>query len=92
VIVTNPTHYAIALKYDSNSMTAPKVVAKGADYLALRIRQLGMTHGIPLVERKPLARALYANVEVGQEVPEEHYAAVAEVLAYVYRISGQKVA
>ncbi|MEM1098330.1 MAG: flagellar biosynthesis protein FlhB [Planctomycetota bacterium] len=90
VIVTNPTHYAVALKYDSTTMRAPKVVAKGADFLALRIRQLAAVHGVPLVERKPLARALYGGVEVGQEVPAEHYAAVAEILAYVYRLGGKK--
>ncbi len=92
VIVTNPTHYAVALKYDGESMRAPKVVAKGADFLALRIRQLAALHGVPLIERKPLARALYAGVEVGQEVPPEHYAAVAEILAYVYRVSGKRSA
>ncbi|MEM1110064.1 MAG: flagellar biosynthesis protein FlhB [Planctomycetota bacterium] len=92
VIVTNPTHYAIALKYDKNDMQAPKVVAKGADFMAMRIRQIAALNGIPLVERKPLARALYAGVEVGQEIPQEHYAAVAEILAYVYRLGGQKVA
>jgi len=92
VIVTNPTHFAIALKYDKNDMQAPKVIAKGADFMAMRIRQLAATHGIPLVERKPLARALYAGVEVGQEIPQDHYAAVAEILAYVYRLGGQKVA
>ena len=91
VVVTNPTHFAVALKYDSATMTAPKVVAKGADFMAMRIRQLAMTHGVPLIERKPLARALYANVEVGQEVPQEHYTAVAELLAYVYRV-GEKAA
>jgi len=87
VVVTNPTHYSVALRYDKTSMRAPKVVAKGADFMAMRIRQIASIHGVPLVERKPLARALYANVEVGQEVPEQHYAAVAEILAYVYRIS-----
>ena len=92
VIVTNPTHYAIALRYDSKTMQAPKVIAKGADFMALRIRQIAALNGIPLVERKPLARALYAGVEIGQEVPQEHYAAVAEILAYVYRLGGQKVA
>ena len=90
VIVTNPTHFAVALQYDANTMRAPKVVAKGADFMAMRIRQLAALHGVPLVERKPLARALYANVEVGQEVPAEHYTAVAEILAYVYRLSGRK--
>ncbi|MEM8781702.1 MAG: flagellar biosynthesis protein FlhB [Planctomycetota bacterium] len=90
VIVTNPTHYAIALQYDGGTMRAPKVVAKGADFMAMRIRQLAAVHGVPLIERKPLARALYASVEVGQEVPAEHYAAVAEILAYVYRLGGKK--
>ncbi|MFA9478664.1 flagellar biosynthesis protein FlhB [Phycisphaerales bacterium AB-hyl4] len=92
VIVTNPTHLAIALKYDAESMRAPKVVAKGADFLAMRIRQIGSLHGIPIIERKPLARALYSSVDVGQEVPPEHYTAVAEIMAYVYRLSGRKSA
>jgi flagellar biosynthetic protein FlhB len=92
VVVTNPTHFAIAIKYDSEKMTAPKVVAKGADFMAMRIRQIAMTSGVPLVERKELARALYKSVEVGQEVPPEFYAAVAEILAYVYRLSGRQVA
>lgn len=92
VVVTNPTHFAVALQYDSATMQAPKVVAKGADFMAMRIRQIAVANGVPLVERKPLARALYADIEVGQEVPSEHYAAVAEILAYVYRVSGQKVA
>jgi flagellar biosynthesis protein FlhB len=92
VVITNPTHYAVALKYDRATMQAPKVVAKGADFMALRIRQIAVANGVPLVERKPLARALYADLDVGQEVPPEHYAAVAEILAYVYRISGQKAA
>lgn len=89
VIVTNPTHFSVALAYDSASMRAPKVVAKGADFVALKIRYLAAAHGIPIVERPPLARALYANVEVGQEVHQEHYEAIAEVLAYVYRLEGR---
>lgn len=89
VIITNPTHISIALQYDADSMRAPKVIAKGADLMAMRIRQIAAANGIPLVERKPLARALYASAEVGDEVPEEHYAAVAEILAYVYRLSGR---
>lgn len=89
VILTNPTHLSIALRYDSDSMRAPKVIAKGADFMAMRIRQIATANGIPLVERKPLARALYGSVEIGDEVPEEHYAAVAEILAYVYRLSGK---
>lgn len=89
VVITNPTHLSIALRYDSETMGAPKVIAKGADLMAMRIRQIATANGIPLVERKPLARALYASVEVGDEVPEEHYTAVAEILAYVYRLSGK---
>lgn len=92
VIVTNPTHFSIALQYESGSMRAPKVIAKGADFMAMRIRQIAIAHGIPLVERKSLAQALYRGVEIGEEVPPEHYAAVAEILAYVYRLSGKKTA
>jgi flagellar biosynthetic protein FlhB len=89
VIVTNPEHISIAIKYDSGSMGAPRVVAKGADFLAMRIRQIARQHNIPIVERKPLARALYRDVSVGQEVPPQFYHAVAEILAYVYRLSGR---
>ncbi|MGN6504651.1 MAG: flagellar biosynthesis protein FlhB [Tepidisphaeraceae bacterium] len=89
VIVTNPTHYAIALKYEAGTMNAPKVVAKGADELAKVIREIAIENGIPLLERPPLARALYRTVEVGHEIPEEYFAAVAEILAYVYEISGK---
>ncbi len=92
VIVTNPTHFAVALKYDPEKMRAPKVVAKGADHLAMRIRQLAALHGVPMVERKEVARALYSSVQVGQEVPAEYYNAIAEILAYVYRLSGRKTA
>jgi flagellar biosynthetic protein FlhB len=86
VVVTNPTHFSVAIKYDGATMHAPVVVAKGADLLAFQIRQIAASHGIPLVERPPLARALYHGAEVGQPVAPEHYEAVAEVLAYVYRI------
>lgn len=89
VVVTNPTEFAVALKYDQASMTAPRVMAKGKDLLAARIRQVAQQHQIPIVQRPPLARALYAAVEVGQEVPPAFYRAVAEVLAYVYRITGK---
>ena len=92
VIVTNPTHYALALKYDSRSMKAPKLTAKGVDFLAMRIRQLAALHGVPIVERRELAQAIYRTVEVGQEVPSQFYGAVAEILAYVYRLSGRKSA
>lgn len=86
VIITNPTHYSIALKYDRNSMSAPKVIAKGKDHLALRIREIAKESGIPILERKSLARALFASVEVGATIPKELYRAVAEVLAYVFKI------
>jgi len=72
VVITNPTHYAIALKYDMDAMAAPILVAKGVDYLAKRIRQIAETHDVPIMENPPLARALYASVEVDQEIPEEH--------------------
>jgi flagellar biosynthetic protein FlhB len=86
VVVTNPTHYAVALRYDREQMMAPEVVAKGADYLAQKIREIAIRHDVPLMENPPLARALYKTVEVGQAVPPELYRAVAEVLAYVYRL------
>lgn len=89
VIVTNPTHFSVAIKYDPESMGAPKVTAKGADLIAFRIRQIARQSSIPIVERPPLARALYWSVEVGQEVPLEHYEAVAELLAFVYRIDSK---
>jgi flagellar biosynthetic protein FlhB len=89
VVVTNPTHFAVALKYDSNSMHAPRVVAKGQDHMALKIREIAVAHGVPILERKPLARALFKMCEVGQEIPEQFYSAVAEILAYVYELSGK---
>jgi flagellar biosynthetic protein FlhB len=89
VIVANPTHFSVALRYDPESMGAPVVVAKGADYLALKIRYIGTAHGVPIVERPPLARALYREVEPGEQVPPHHFEAVAEVLAYVYRLEGR---
>lgn len=92
VVVTNPTHFSVALKYDEATMRAPKVIAKGADYLALRIRQVATINRVPMVERPPLARALYSGCEVGEEVPPELYQAVAEVLAYVYRLETEAAA
>jgi len=89
VIVTNPTHYSVALKYDSATMSAPKVVAKGLDNIALRIREVAKENDIPLFENAPLAQALYATVDIDREVPAEHYKAVAEVITYVYRIKGK---
>lgn len=89
VIITNPTHFAVALKYDVDAMAAPVVVAKGVDFLAARIRQVATDHDVPIVENPPLARALYAAVEVDQEIPAEHYKAVAEVIGYVMRLKGK---
>ncbi|WP_127143271.1 flagellar biosynthesis protein FlhB [Pelagibacterium montanilacus] len=85
VVVTNPTHFAVALKYDSE-MAAPKVVAKGVDALALRIRALASDHDVPIIENPPLARALYAGAEVGEQIPAEHFKAVAQVIGYVMRL------
>lgn len=86
VVITNPTHYAIALKYDENSMDAPVVIAKGVDFVAQKIKLIAKEHDIVMVENRPLARALYDQVEIGEQVPEEFFKAVAEILAYVYRI------
>lgn len=80
VIVNNPTHYSVALQYDENKMSAPKVVAKGAGLVALRIREIGAENNVPTLEA-PLARALYRHAEIGQQIPGQLYAAVAEVLA-----------
>jgi flagellar biosynthetic protein FlhB len=91
VIVTNPTHLAVALQYDHEKMAAPIVIAKGADFLAKRIRELALQSGVPVVERKELARVLYDNVEIGQQVPAEQFAAVAEVVRYVYQLKGKKL-
>jgi len=85
-VVVNPTHYAVALLYEMETMAAPKVVAKGKNYLAQRIRQRALEHGVPIVENAPLAQALYRSVEVGQEIPVHLYRAVAEILAYLYRL------
>lgn len=90
VVITNPTHFAVALKYDQFSMGAPQVVAKGVDSLALRIREVAKEHKVPIVENPPLARALYASVEVDEEIRAEHYKAVAEVISYVMRLRGQR--
>jgi flagellar biosynthetic protein FlhB len=91
VIVTNPTELAVAIQYMPDEMAAPVVVAKGAGVLAQRIRRLALEHSIPVVERKPLAQLLYKEVDIGRPVPTESYAAVAEVLAYVYQLKGKKM-
>ncbi len=90
VVITNPTHFAVALKYDQEKMAAPQVVAKGGDHIAARIRQIAEENGVPLVENPPLARSLFRSVEVGQRVPAEFFAAVAEVLAFVYRLNRRR--
>lgn len=85
-VIVNPTHYAVALKYEPDSMAAPIVVAKGKNYLALRIRQKAVENQVPLIENPPLARGLYKAVDVGQEIPPHLYKAVAEILAYIFRL------
>ncbi|PKH26982.1 flagellar biosynthesis protein FlhB [Enterobacterales bacterium CwR94] len=91
VIVTNPTHYAVALRYDEKKMSAPKVLAKGAGEIALRIRELGSEHRVPILEAPPLARALYRHSDIGQQIPGQLYAAVAEVLAWVWQVRRWKL-
>jgi flagellar biosynthetic protein FlhB len=86
VVITNPTHLAIALKYDSSTMNAPKLIAKGARKIAEKIKDVASEHGIPILENKELARNLYSLVEVGQEIPPALYQTVAEILAYIYRL------
>ena len=89
VVITNPTHYAVAISYDAEKYDAPKVVAKGEGYLAQKIKDVARENNIEIVENKPLARMLYANVDVGEFVPPELYQAVAEVLAFVYHLQGR---
>lgn len=91
VVITNPTHIAVAIKYESGKMAAPKVVAKGADFVAQKIKKLAADSGIPLVENVPLARTLYKTVKIGQFIPRALYQAVAEVLAFVYKLKNKKV-
>jgi flagellar biosynthetic protein FlhB len=85
VVITNPTHYAVALSYKMDSMDAPRVVAKGVGFLAQKIKELAQEHGIPLVENRPLAQTLYKTVEIGASIPGDLYKAVAEILAYIYK-------
>lgn len=89
VVITNPTHFAVAIKYDASTGSAPIVLAKGADYVAQKIKEIARENKVEIVENKPLARMLYANVDIGQEVPPELYQAVAEVLAMVYKMQGK---
>jgi flagellar biosynthetic protein FlhB len=88
-VIVNPTHYAVALLYSGEAGVAPRVVAKGKNYLARRIREIAKEHEVPIVENPPLARSLYKSVEVGKEIPASLYRAVAEVLAYIYRLMGR---
>jgi flagellar biosynthesis protein FlhB len=90
VVITNPTHYAIALKYDSKDMQAPLVVAKGQDLIALKIREIAEENDIPIVENPPLARALFSSTKVDEEIPVTHYEAVAKIISYVYQLKGKK--
>jgi flagellar biosynthesis protein FlhB len=89
VVITNPTHYAVALKYELGDSGAPTVVAKGTDLIALKIREVAEENGVPIVENPPLARALHAGVELDREIPQEHYKAVAEIIGYVFRLKGK---
>lgn len=86
VVITNPTHFAVAIKYDQIASGAPVLLAKGLDFIAYQIREKAKETGVPIVENPPLARAIYRNVEVDEEIPEELFKAVAEVLAYVYSL------
>lgn len=85
-VIVNPTHFAVAIRYEMEGMAAPRVLAKGKNYLALRIRQIAIDHEVPIVENAPLAQALYKSADVGQEIPQQLYQAVAEVLAYIYKL------
>jgi flagellar biosynthetic protein FlhB len=91
VVVTNPTHYAIALEYDNKRMVAPIVLAKGVDRIAERIREIALENNIPLVSNPPLARALHDTVEIDQQIPTQHYRAVAEIISYVYKLKKLKI-
>lgn len=86
VVVTNPTHFAVALRYEEGRMSAPRVVAKGSDAIAARIREIAVENGVPLLSAPPLARALHRHVELGREIPAGLYTSVAEVLAWVYQL------
>lgn len=91
VVITNPTHFSVALTYDTDTMKAPVVVAKGQDLIALRIREVAKEHDVPIVENPPLARALFSSSDLGEEIPLQHYEAVAKVISYVYQLKGKKI-
>jgi flagellar biosynthetic protein FlhB len=88
-VITNPTHYAVALGYEQGKMAAPVVLAKGVDHMALKIREIGEAHKVPIVENPPLARTLYAAVDVDEPIKAEHYTAVAQVIGYVMRLKNK---
>ena len=90
VVITNPTHIAIAIKYIDGEMEAPKVVAKGADNIALKIKEIAKEHDVPIMENKPLARMMYEKVEIDEEIPQDMYQAVAEILAMVFKLKNKK--
>jgi flagellar biosynthesis protein FlhB len=90
-VIVNPTHFAVAIRYHSESMSTPVVVAKGKNYLALRIRAIAIENLVPIVENPPLAQALYSSVEIGQEIPSDFYRAIAEILAYIYKLRGRRL-
>ncbi|MGD9595912.1 MAG: EscU/YscU/HrcU family type III secretion system export apparatus switch protein, partial [Wolinella sp.] len=90
VVITNPTHYAVALRYNTQKERAPRVIAKGVDFMAIRIKEIAREHEIQIVENKTLARELYKNTDVDKEIPETLFQAVAEVLAYVYKLNKKK--
>ncbi|NBX04158.1 MAG: flagellar biosynthesis protein FlhB [Alphaproteobacteria bacterium] len=90
VVITNPTHFAVALTYDTGKMQAPLVVAKGQDLIALKIREIAEANKVPIVENPPLARALFSSAELNEEIPQVHYEAVAKVISYVYQLKGKK--
>lgn len=90
VVITNPTHFAVALQYDNKSMSAPTVVAKGQDLVALKIREIAEENDVPVVENPPLARALFSSTEIEKEIPVAHYEAVAKIISYVYQLKGKK--
>jgi flagellar biosynthesis protein FlhB len=90
-VVVNPTHYAVAIRYRMEVMAAPVVVAKGRNYMALRIREIATEHQVPLIENPPLAQTLYGSVKVGQPIPIHLYRAVAEILAYIYRLKNGRL-
>lgn len=91
-VLVNPTHYAVAIKYDADTMPAPIMVAKGKNWLALRIKAIATEHEVPIIENPPLARGLYGAIEVGQAIPPEFYRAMAEILAYIYKLMGRNIA